>query len=574
MKTFIIFFLIAFFAFFSRVYLLNLIPTGITPDELDYILTSKSIFLTGSDMSGTWNPLSFTTPPFEYPKAELPYLLISPFIGVLPLSPLTSKLPYVLLNIILIFTIFAITKKLLNEKVGIIALLLMIINPWSFYFGRTAYEAMIAITFYFIAFYILLFVRKWHILFSFPFLFIAFYSYIGTKLILLPFVAIVCLYAWLENKKKYSRYYIMLLLLCVVTFVFFIVSSYHTSIQSRAENLLLPTSETITKAVDLNRKTTIPTVLTPIFENKITEYVKNTTHLYVGAFSPYLLFTDGEYTPFINIRYGFFYLIDAFFLIIGFILLFKKRFKIWILLTALTLIAPFPAVFSQIGTSYGLRSSLLFPLLIIFISFGIYELFNLISKRRLQIIFAGGAVSIYSIFFAHYLFIYFMQFPIYGSEPQGFNDKVLIRYLTFAQKENKKVIVIENVGKSIPSLYKQFLFYTNGLNKNTADKIKKSIITKDYVVSDIHFSSCPTYKDYKNAIVVKTNNSKCSLSKSTKSLSITRLSDSGEVYSISNDAICNDQKLPRFVTINSINDFDVNSLSKKEFCEKFIVSYN
>jgi len=37
---------------------LDRIPIGIGGDELTYVFNAKAIFLTGSDISGTWNPMS------------------------------------------------------------------------------------------------------------------------------------------------------------------------------------------------------------------------------------------------------------------------------------------------------------------------------------------------------------------------------------------------------------------------------------------------------------------------------------------------------------------------------------
>ena len=57
-------FLIIVLALFLRLLWLDRIPTGISNDELDYVLTAKAIFFTGTDIAGSgWSPLSLTTPP-------------------------------------------------------------------------------------------------------------------------------------------------------------------------------------------------------------------------------------------------------------------------------------------------------------------------------------------------------------------------------------------------------------------------------------------------------------------------------------------------------------------------------
>ena len=58
-----------------RLLWLDRVPSAIGGDELIYVLNAKSMLLSGSDLTGTWNPLSiffFNYPPNQM-QAELPY---------------------------------------------------------------------------------------------------------------------------------------------------------------------------------------------------------------------------------------------------------------------------------------------------------------------------------------------------------------------------------------------------------------------------------------------------------------------------------------------------------------------
>ncbi|MBI4130050.1 glycosyltransferase family 39 protein, partial [Candidatus Roizmanbacteria bacterium] len=193
-RSFVVVIGIGCFALFLRLFLLDKIPAGISHDELDYVFNAKAVYLTGSDVTGTWNPLSLTTPPYEVPKAELPYLFIAPFIGPFNFSLFAARLPFVIANLLLILVIVAIAKKLFDSKTAIIAGLLMSINPWNIYFSRTSYDTPLAVLFYYVGMLLVLSLSGWPILLAVPFFAVAFFSYIGTKLVIVPLSTILLSY--------------------------------------------------------------------------------------------------------------------------------------------------------------------------------------------------------------------------------------------------------------------------------------------------------------------------------------------------------------------------------------------
>ena len=86
MKQPCLLFFILLFAALIRLFLLNSFPTGISNDELHFVLNAKSVFLQFTDLARNgWNPLSLQTIPQEA-SSELTFLLAAPFIGSLPLS--------------------------------------------------------------------------------------------------------------------------------------------------------------------------------------------------------------------------------------------------------------------------------------------------------------------------------------------------------------------------------------------------------------------------------------------------------------------------------------------------------
>ena len=92
-------------ALFLRIFWLNIIPAGITNDELHFVLNAKSVFLNFSNLANNWNPLSLKTIPHES-SSELSFLLLSPLIGPLPLNLFTSRLTGAILGTLTVFILY------------------------------------------------------------------------------------------------------------------------------------------------------------------------------------------------------------------------------------------------------------------------------------------------------------------------------------------------------------------------------------------------------------------------------------------------------------------------------------
>jgi 4-amino-4-deoxy-L-arabinose transferase-like glycosyltransferase len=407
------------------------VPTGVSNDELDYILNAKSVFLQQSDISNTWNPFSLTTPKSSFPQAEIAPLIMAFLIGILPLSLFFSKLSYALISIGTIIIIYLIAKRLFDQKVAVIAGLIASVNPWLIFFGRTAYDTPLAIFFYLFALYVLLIARKWYILVAFPLFLLGFYSYIGTKLILIPFVAITSYYSWrFINNKKYTKQYLILITLCLMLLFSYIIQTF-TSGKNRVSEISNPFMPSITTTVDYQRKQSLDTPFNGIFSNKFTVFTDYSIEKYINTFSPNFLFLSGDAKPQFSLwEHGVFYLIDGFFIIIGLYFLFKKHQKEAVLFSSLLLLAPLPSLISNVGTSYAIRSMLMAPLLLILVGMGIKYIIVTVKPKTFKTL-TGCLIIIFYLFqIFNFLNIYLLRNPIYNSESFNFSSRELAKYLT------------------------------------------------------------------------------------------------------------------------------------------------
>lgn len=555
---------------FFRLFLLNVVPVGVSNDELDYIMNAKALFVAGSDIGGNWNPLSFTTPKSSFPQAEIAPLLTFWLIGLLPLSLFTSKLIYSLFGVGTVVMIYFIARKLLGEKEAFVVGLVASINPWLLFFSRTAYDTPLSILGFLIALYVLLVCKSWKILIAFLFLFIAFYGYIGSKLLYIPFILITVSYSWLVvNKRKYLKQYLVLLLLSLLPIIYYGFVLFHSN-GSRINELSNPNMATIIDTTNRERKLAINTTLLPVFSNKYVVFIKYSIGKYANAFSPDFLFIHGDSKSLFTIwEHGVFYYLDAVFLVIGTCFLFVRKRKTFGLVIGLIAIAPIPSIVSNVDNSYAIRSQLMLPFLILLVGLGIYSAISVLEKKYKTIAIILILI-LYFFQFINFSEIYLFRNPIYNSESFNFSTRVLSKYLSL--QNGRKTYVINGDPKS---QLKSYLFYGNYYNRKTAHLVTQMYVSKRYEINNIHFVTCDESDNTpQDSLIIYENGSKCPvIPKHDHALSITYLSDGGNIYTILNDSICSNYKLSRYPYGISLSDLNVEQLSQKLFCEKFIIRF-
>jgi len=558
-----------------RLFWLDRIPTGISDDELNFVINAKAIFLTGHDISGIWSPFSLTPIP-GVPMAELPSLIMAPFIGFFPLSLFTAKFPYAIVSILIIVLLYLIIARLIGKREAFFVGIAGALNPWSIFFGRTAYDAPLAIFFYLLAFYILIITKNRKILLAFIPLFIGFYSYIGTKLIFIPYAFLIILYAWyFINQKKFIKQYLLLFTLCLSLFIYFLFSIQHQSTKTRLSELSNPDNPIYTMTVNNERRLSIKTPLTNLFSNKFVAFGKDSVDKYLGVFSTNLLFLNGEGRSTFSLWYhGYFYYLDFFFLIIGFCVLFVKRRSLWFFLSCLILIAPIPTVASNVGTGFAaLRASLIYPLFIILIGLGIWYIVFLNRRKAYFITVLLILTILYGIQILNFTNIYFFRNPIYNSEAYNLSARVVSRYIQLAVESGRKIIVISDNPKGN---FFHYMFDTGIYNQNTAERIKNLIQEDRYEYDNVKFTKCSDTLDLSTSnTIISDATKKCGsldFDNLKNNSTIPQLSDGGAIFRIVNDAVCKKYALGRFPYDFSFSDFAIESLPEIRFCEKFITN--
>jgi len=561
--------LIILLALFLRFLWLNEVPNAIGGDELTYILTAKSIFLTGTDIKGTWNPLSvflFQYPSYILPQAELPYLLFTPIVGLFQFSLFNARLTTAIFSILTVILVYFVAKELFGKRIAVISGLIAAINPWLVYIGRTSYESTFAMCFYLLGFLVLLKAKNWKIIWSVPFLFLAFYSYIATKLIFIPFVLIAILYPYFFiNKRKFGKQYLIVFLLSlIIVFVFAYIIKQSPS--SRLSELFTPGSPVIAKQVDLARKMSIENPLTNVLENRGTMYLRIIVSKIFATLSPQYLFVEGD-SFFSLLRHGLFYVLDALFLLLGLVSVYKRSLKVFFLLVSIVFISIIPHIFHNADLeNFTPHITLAFPFLIIFIAAGIDEFIGYFKNKLLFYFVSLCIFILYLLLLINFLNIYFYQNTLRGNF--DFHVRLLSKYMSLSNENGQKIDLYSARSHDV---FIKYLFYANQFNKNNLGLVKNAFVNDKYNFIDINFLGCNNQIDPTKTNKTIVYEAECGANtRDFEHLIIPRLSDGGESFRIFNDKICQGFSLKPYPNSLKISDFAIEKMSKKQFCETFI----
>lgn len=550
-----------------RFWHLGEVPHSINGDQLHYLFNAESFLYTGLDATQTKSLADIFM--FRYPagnavQAELPFIISIFTVGVFANTLFNAFFVYAFLGVLIVLLLYLITKNLINEPAALIAAFIAATNPWFIFISRTSYE-MIPATFFWLCFiYSLLIFKGSKIMLSFIFFALAFYSYIGTKLIAIPLAVLVTAYVYFFiNKKKYLKQYLILTVLITAFVGFFVFQLLSASGTSRVTDIINPTDPIYADTVDAVRKNTIQNPFLDLFENKLTVLMMTLTSNYMNIISPSYLFLNGDYFMSLG-QFGIFNPLDFVLLILGTFALFKFNKKLLGLLYLLIFISFIPQIAHKSNNAFTPHILLAIPFFIIIFSASV--LFIVKMKKNIIAVFL---ILVFVLFYAfntgNFLHIYIYRMPL-QNDFFNLSNRIMSKYINLAEKSGRDIIVFSNNSND---LYREYIFYNDLYSKSNVPVIAEKLKKREYIVNNVSFKSCDEHiKDTENKVVIVKN--QCDMSLGGSYLSISNLSDGGWVYRIYNDPICKKYNLFRYSRSIALNDFSINNMDQKKFCEKFI----
>ncbi len=562
---------IVIIALVLRALYLSQVPTATTYDQLYYILNAQSFLSTGKDISGSVGLIDLFF--FKYPvgalaQAELPFILQVLSLIFFPLSLSSAAYPNVVLSCGVVILMYLIGRKLFDERTALIIAFTTAINPWMIFAGRTFYEMTPATFFYLAGFYVLLIAKKWKILFSLPLFFLAFYSYIGTKIVLIPFLFVSIFYCYFViNKRKYLLQYCVLLGVSMLFVLLYALQLMTHPDHSRLGDIFLPTHPSLPDQVNEVRKLSLQSPFTSLFENKYTLYLRMITSQFLNIFNPLYLFVQGD-TFFSQYRHGLFYLLDAVFLLVGSVALFIRKKVLFILVTSFILLATIPHVihYSENPANFAPHITLLFPFVIFVIGVGISTLMMSLRRNRRPILILSVLI-LYIINLLNFMNIYLYQFPLqtglFDSTP-----RVLTKYLSLHEEKDREVIIYSTSQKE---LFMKYLFYGNNYTRENAAEMNMNFNKENFTYKTTRITSCPHENKIGSTSATIVVDAHCQVDLPDQKMKIVQLRDNGHSYYILQDQVCQEKSTEAYISHLSLHALDIEKLTDDEFCKTFIL---
>lgn len=570
-RKYYLFLSLIFLGIIARFMLVDRFPPGINHDELDVILSAKTHWKYGKDLSGVSFPESLIFTETKAGLSGLPSFILSSFIGVSEMNLLNARLPFILLGFIIVYFIAAIVWMITSDKkLTLISVFISLLNPWLFFYSRSTTEAPFALLFSLIGIYFFYKNKKKLIFVSTASFILAFFSYYGAKPVIPILVSILYLSRiFSKNYQIRNTLIINLVLFFLVVGGFFVLllGNINSTFVSRSPELIFSRWSDFGVIVDEQRRASIEFPLKNLVWNKPVQLVVEFSKKYFGWISFDFLFFSGD--PRATYRFGdhgLFLILDSIFIIVGFIAYGKtkeinnvdlKKFRNLVLL--LLLVGPIGAALTKIDNSYVFRGFLLIPALIFTISLGVYKLSGLLRYKKTFVIIA----VVYIALFINFIVFFNFRYSVKQQENQFLSERVLANYLI---KNNFEIPVTVYVKLPL-MIYNGFIFFSNNISEEVVIGQKDEIA---YQYKNYTFTNKCDINSEKGLFIVE--DGYCDYD-NTNFLVIQDQKDSGSIFKIYNDILCQDKNLTPYRREHFIEDYLIEDMDRSAFCERWINKY-
>ncbi|MDO4981939.1 MAG: glycosyltransferase family 39 protein [Eubacteriales bacterium] len=214
---------------FARLWQFGIIPGDINQDEAFAGYEAYSILKYGIDTAGKHNPVYLVA--WGSGMNALESYLMMPFIALFGLKVWVIRLPQVIVGILSLPAVYALVKRTVNERAGLLAMLMLAVCPWHIIASRWGLESNLAPGF--LLFGLLYFVKalenEKYLMLSALMYGLSLYCY-ATYWIYIPFIILALLiYCLITKKLRFDRYMLffgIILALFAVPLVLFLLINY------------------------------------------------------------------------------------------------------------------------------------------------------------------------------------------------------------------------------------------------------------------------------------------------------------------------------------------------------------
>lgn len=468
MKSKILLFIIILIAVLLRFFQLGTNPPSLTWDEVAWGYNAYSLGIDGKDEFGRLLPFDYLESFGDFKPPVYAYLDIIP-VKLLGLNEFAARFPSALFGTLTVLITYFLTKRIFNIKnskhsleignskleIPIVAATLLAVSPWHILLSRAAFEANVAT--FFIIFGVYAFLRgiqdksKFLILSAVSFA-LSLYTF-NTSRVFVPLliIALAVLYRKkLLQMKKLSMIAAVTGLIIILPSVNFLLSP---QARLRYEEVNIFSNVDLVKTANQEIENDHNAWWSKIIHNRRIFYAREYMKHYFDNLSFNFLFIKGDGNPkFSTQDIGQMYLWELPFLLVGILMLFRKRENNWFIIPVWLILGIIPAATAR-ETPHALRIETTLPTFQILVAYGIISSFILLKKYRR--IFTGSLSLVAGLSLVYFIHVYFIQYPWEFSGDWQYGYKDSIAYVKTVENDYDHINITDSLGR--PYIY--YLFY-------------------------------------------------------------------------------------------------------------------
>lgn len=483
-KSTVILLFIVVLGTFLRFFQLSQNPPSLTWDEAAWGYNAFSLLHTGGDEFGKPLPLSYLESFGDFKPTLYAYLSIVP-VALFGLNEFSTRFVSAFFGACTVLITYFLAKRIFfsSENRGKYALLsafFLAISPWHINLSRAAFEANLAT--FFIVSGVWLFLagiqkRKWFLVFSAISFACSLYTF-NTSRVVVPILVIVLVVIF--SKKLYAQrsQAIIAAVVGVCVLLPLIPFLFSPQAQLRYKEVNIFSDAGPVNVANEHRSNNHNAWWSGILDNRRVFYAREYVKHYFDNLNPSFLFIKGDGNPkFSTQRVGEMYFFDAFFLVAGTLLLFRRREGYWYVLPLWFLLGIIPAATAR-ETPHALRIETVLPVPQVLVAYGVVQVVGYVSKmsflRRKYLRFGliGGFSLLLFLNVASYLHDYYTHYPKAFSGEWQYGYKEAFSYTREIEDSFDKIFVTTDLGRP----YAYYLFYTQ---LQPQDFQKKSLVRRD-----------------------------------------------------------------------------------------------
>lgn len=456
--------LIVLVAAVLRFWSLGNIPASPNWDEVAWGYNAYSIGIDGRDEFGVRFPYKYIESFGDFKPPVYAYLATVP-VKIFGLNEFATRFPSALFGVLTVLLTYFLVKELFpkssrREKIALLSALFLAISLWHIMLSRAAFEANISS--FFIVLGVFSFLRAvnknmWYLLLSAFSFALSFYTF-NTARVFVPMIVIFMAFMFRKkltlNKKQLliSGLFGLVLLLPIVPFL---VSP---QAKLRYEEVNIFTNKETIQTANQYIENDDNAIWSKMLHNRRVLFGIDFAKHYFDNLNPSFLFIKGDGNPkFSTQDVGQMFVWDLPFLVIGGLLLFRRREGYYWLLPAWLLLGIIPAATAR-ETPHALRIETVLPVLQIVVAYGFVNFIDQISPRvkRRTVKFIKYLLALFLIAnLLFYLHSYYSHYSRESAKDWNYGYKAAFEYLKSVEGDYSQVYFSNELGR--PHAY--YLFY-------------------------------------------------------------------------------------------------------------------